>query len=1170
MEEQLSFDLNVQTADAVKNVDTLIESIDKLSTSVEDNVKVGADMAKGLEDVSVETKGLVASISDLVKVIADQTKASEEQTVATEENTASVKEAIVVQAEQIKSLQETVAALNEVKVANEEAAAAEKTRATATKGATAATAESGGLLTKLSSLGTPEVLKAGTWGILAAGGVAYEAIKKYSEFNAILTQSITQAGRAPNSLPFLTSTAMTIARQTGENMSDVANMMYRVSSATANWNNGLGASNKQLAQMTRQVANLNVLGGVAGGAPSEQSARIMGAVMNANLQGVGNNSSNAAAWVNASVGAGDIKQSEFISAMGRGLLASLSAHHISASSGSAFVDLLTTLGTPGSTAGQYAKTALTLMTAPSAQGSTAMSMLGINVGQLGALLQQKNGITAAAEYMKQQMQKFNPAATTLPVTEKLANGTSKILTGKAAAEYQLEKWTSGALPQAVINAWSNGNLAKMTAAQLGTTTAGANGTAVSGAQWQNTLQNLIVTKAFGGSRSSATIDALINNVGQISGIQSYIDTHSNTATYNKDLRLALNTPQAQLHRMEQSFMTSLIELGREITPSALSIGKVLAGLASDLLKFKFVLVPLVTVIAGLGITAGIAKGASVLQGGFGLIGRGYRHSNSWLSKLTGREINGGQWFQKFDTPADKMNRAADKMLEAASMGGGGIGKNLSNLIGENGEKIALSDAEKEVLSNGTVTKSAIRDAMVAKGEIGSYAESMKGEGLALVHGSYDKLTAIQSAATRDVTNVVSTATGDAVNVAEGAVKSASSILPGVGEMGAGDLLGSALGMAGGPLGMLAMSALTPMVMPMLTHALGGIFGSLFGNHNVRGNSVNVPGSKVPVNPNSLKALLLNGTAQMQNYEKQIANGTATSSAYASLAALTANMAAWRQDQKTGDPLWKSARTAQAQAKLWNTTTSNIANLKALSTRLGGLPVLAVHYTAGEIGKYLGPAWQSLPAREKSLFISNYNKSVKSGQSGLGQLAADFSAQIATDKTALSSRALLPYHYNALQARATLNSQWGNINLPSSVVNAAKKTQSGGAALETYTAYARAAVMASAAAGADMRELTKGHLGPEANRELKIAIAHLQARAHQDAVEASKIATKDKLTSGDRSAIAVAVADGFTKSANSLGLTSGDIQQAFVNAIGPGGFATLISKITKNQNAHPRA
>ena len=740
----------------------------------------------------------------------------------------------------------------------EKSAAAYAAQGAAAKGAAISGSATFNKLDKISQIATPGILKAATWGILGVGGIGYEAIKTYSKLNAELMQSITQAGRNPNSMPFLTQTAIKTAKQTGVGLNDVANMIYRISSATANMNKGYGATNKQLAQMTKQVANLSVLGGIASGAPMEQSARVMGAIANSNLVGLGVNPAKIAAYVNAVTGAGDIRQSELNSALGRGALSVAAAHGMSANSLGAFIDLLTSKGTPGATAGQYARTAITMLASPSAQGARALAMVGIKPGSINELLAGKGGIVAVAQYLHDALSRFNPTA---------FNVKYKGATGAAGATALLQNWGVGDIPQAVINAWAAGTLGSQSK-----DTAGFGGK--SGTTWLNTLQNLIITKAFGGSKSSATIDAMLNDPAALAGISAAIARNSSAAVYNRDVQKAMNTPQAQFSRMRQSIMADLVSIGKSLTPAAITLGKILTGVADALGKFKILLIP---IISTLGVIAGIAltsKLAGLAVGGYRVLGAGYAATSKMWGVLGGgketgmRSIftklgGGGREFQKVYSGVQGKQLAVleeiaintrQTAVEAGVGAMGGMGRSGRGFGAV--EKKVMRDVEKKALASGKpVTRSLLRGLYKETGVVGSATGK-------------EASVAIESSMAR---------------VGEGAVaKGIGSRLLGMGLSG----LSGLAGFAGGPIGMMAMSMLMPMAMPLVGKAISGVaglFSGLFGGGSAPKNTFKPKVvTNLPTNPADVARQILVDKALQASLQNKIANGTATLADYAEL------------------------------------------------------------------------------------------------------------------------------------------------------------------------------------------------------------------------------------------------------------------------------------------------
>ena len=381
-----------------------------------------AESTIGAKDATEKLGTAIGPLGDgfksLAKMQADATGTTEDYTKITTDAADATKaradaENVLTDAQRLQIEQDRAAALaaRETAMADEQAAAATKARADSIAGsiaiqqgrnlvgATAAMENYSASYRKLSNLaamGTPTLFRAGAGLGIAGLFTGYEAIKKYMDFHRAMLQSVTQAGVPLQWLPDLQKQLLQMSTQTGQSVNDLANSLYRVASGTAAWNNGLGATKKQLIDVTRQVSNLTVLGDVPAGASSEQSARLVAAVANANLRGLGKNPNSVAAMLNAAVGTGDIRFTELISALGKGVMTSGKLNNIPADALFSYIDLMTTMGTTGSVAGTYAKTALNLILNPSTQGSHVMAMLGIKPGTLQNLVESgPNGFDAA-------------------------------------------------------------------------------------------------------------------------------------------------------------------------------------------------------------------------------------------------------------------------------------------------------------------------------------------------------------------------------------------------------------------------------------------------------------------------------------------------------------------------------------------------------------------------------------------------------------------------------------------------------------------------------------------------------------------------------------------------------------------------------------------------------
>ena len=710
-------------------------------------------------------------------------------------------------------------------------------------------------LTKLESFGTPAVLKAGTWGAFALGGVAYEGIKQYMNFDKLMTQSVTQAGINKKELPWLNQTALDIAKKTGVSLTDMADIIYRAASGTASWNDGLGATKTQLKDVVDMVAKLSVVGNIAGGQATEQSSRVLTSLINAGMKDIGQmsnkNAANynknavekAAELYNAAIGAGDIKPSELISAMSRGLMQSAKANGMSARDTLAWVDLMTSMGSTGSVAGTKVTTGINQLANPTQQGAKALAIIGIKPGELqkimsgNATYQGQSGLYGAVLDLRNKIQVMNPFANYPKY---------KGAGGKQGAINQLESWGVNQITPEFLSRWMAGKLS---------------------ATDQMFATSQILTKSFGGSKQFATIATLLENPDKLKGILDYFSTHATKKSLDASIQEGMNTPAVQFNKMIRGFQVDLVEIGKAITPAFLKMGKALLGVVDWLTKTKVVLIPLVTVIGGLIVAAGLSKLAGVLRGGYGLIGGIIKGKNSLFGKLAGEDTTTGRYrtFGRFSKTRNEFTRMADlnaakiaekqgqdilkfggfidefgAIVRGESRGGGSGGGSLKSKLEKDAEKKLVKEAEQKGLStvekdllnkagNNVVSKSAIRTALAdskLEGFGKGYGKGAKG----IIDETFSKLNFGRGGLVGDAEKVVSKEAPEVLEkvggrfLGGGLMSGAGDLLGGGLMSGAGDLLG---GVLGGPIGMIAMTALAPMITPMIGKALGGLV-NMFG------------------------------------------------------------------------------------------------------------------------------------------------------------------------------------------------------------------------------------------------------------------------------------------------------------------------------------------------------
>ena len=454
---------------------------------------------------------------------------------------------------------------------------------------------------------------------IAAGtaGILYEGIKQYMNFNAKMTQVYTEAGVAANKQAQLTKNMGSIAKETGRGFNDLADALYRVGSATAGMHGGKGATTKELTGLVKETAKLAVIGNLAPGAQSDQAARVIGAVRNSGIAGT--NPKKIAAQVNAIVGAGDIRMSEFITALGRGVLTSGKSVGLSLKDIGAYVDLLTSRGTTGASAGTYVAHAFQLLAGSTAQAAHWQAAIGLQGGEMTNVMKNQ-GLNASVKLMWQKMQKLDATPENIKMMQKAG-----------LSDEQIAAWTNGL---------------------------------VNNSDMQRSVMQRAMTAMFGGGRQAMPLMALLQSAGidiskiskgfkgaemgqgpTLSDIRNNIDTHSTIGHYDAVSKAALNTPKAREQQTLRKLQWDLIEFGRVATPVWLGFLSGANKVMDFFMKFKGYLVEIGVVLAGILGLALVKQGARLAVGVRNAIGAASFYGQTKLKGV--KQVAEGSWADKY-------------------------------------------------------------------------------------------------------------------------------------------------------------------------------------------------------------------------------------------------------------------------------------------------------------------------------------------------------------------------------------------------------------------------------------------------------------------------------------------------------------------------------------------
>jgi len=719
--------IDVTTGNSPEQVQALDDAVIALGDSVEAaDAKLAA--ASGTTDEYGASAGVAAANVDKLtaaagkqsteaKAMSDANKAASDTNVTLGDTAKGTADSILAEADASKR---ATGALRTQMIAQEELAANMAAANSALGSAYVG-------MSKLEALGTPAIMKAATWTVLGAGGLAYEGIKQYMNFNKLITQTVTQAGVNPNQMNNLSTMAENISKLTGVKLDDVANSMYRVASGTASWNSGLGASMAQLKNITTAVTKLQVLGAIPSGAASEQSARVVAAMINSNLVGTGRNPNAVAALVNATVGSGDMRQNDLVPGVGRGVLQSAKSNGMSAKDMMSWIALLTSMGTTASVAGNYVKTGINLLANPSAQGVLAESMIGIKPGEMQGLISSKGGLQSAVATFDAAMSKFAPSSQMVGYRTNIGNPRPGG-TGETAAINKLQTWMVGEMPAAVLKQWEHGG------------SAASGGLTAKNLQW---IQDLIMTKAFGGSKQFATLAAILKNPALLAGVETSIGKKNSISYLNSSTAIAENTPSQRFDKALASLTVDLVNAGKVMYPAVIKIVDGLTWFIGKIVTWKPALYEIgaaLTAIVGFAAAVKaveIGKGAMSIFGGLltkldpgGTDGKYFRNAyNISSGKMTQAEL--GESVIKMglaETAAIKTSgvetAAAVRTSAAETLAGLGevrdavlvtSGRSPGSVGGLKGAASTISKDGSSVVSDTNVTSTLARNEMLALG-----------------------------------------------------------------------------------------------------------------------------------------------------------------------------------------------------------------------------------------------------------------------------------------------------------------------------------------------------------------------------------------------------------------------------------------------------------------------
>lgn len=316
---------------------------------------------------------------------------------------------------------------------------------------------------------------AGAAGAAIAVGLG-KAAKDAAEFQTEMTKISTQAGGTAKDVQVLSKAVLKLGTTTQQGPQALAESLYHLKS--------VGLDNADAMKALRQASDLAAVGG----ASLEDTTNALAGAWRSGIKGAGS-FHEAVSTVNAIIGAGNMRMSDFIDAIGTGILPSAKSFGLSLKQVGAALALMTDEGIPANSAATRLRMSFSLLGAPSAAAEKQLKKIGLTGLQLATAMRGKDGIIGAISLLKSHLDK----------------------SGLSAAK-----------------------------------------------------QSQILSRAFGGGKSSSGILTLVNNLDVLRQKQDQVN--KSTGKFDSAVKQQRKTAEAQWHLLTSNLEVASIKIGTKILP----------------------------------------------------------------------------------------------------------------------------------------------------------------------------------------------------------------------------------------------------------------------------------------------------------------------------------------------------------------------------------------------------------------------------------------------------------------------------------------------------------------------------------------------------------------------------------------------------------------------------
>lgn len=220
--------------------------------------------------------------------------------------------------------------------------------------------------------------------IVAIGAVS---AKMASDFSASMTKIQTQAGGSAKDVKTLSAQVLSLAKTAQQGPQELADSLFHLKS--------VGLDNVDAMKALKTASDLAAVGG----AGLEDTTNALAGAWRTGISGAKNFGA-AAKTLNAIIGAGNVRMSDLVGALGTGILASAKTFGLSLKQVGAALATLTDEGVPATAAATRLRQSFSLLGAPSAAADKQLKSIGLSGLKLAEAMRGKQGIIGALDLLK--------------------------------------------------------------------------------------------------------------------------------------------------------------------------------------------------------------------------------------------------------------------------------------------------------------------------------------------------------------------------------------------------------------------------------------------------------------------------------------------------------------------------------------------------------------------------------------------------------------------------------------------------------------------------------------------------------------------------------------------------------------------------------------------------